>query len=145
MFRLFSLLRIAAQAEGLRWRRTGRGYVIQVMLAAAAGVFALMLLVMLHTAAFAWLAPEQGGVAAALIIAAADLVIAALLGWMAARRAEDPVVVEAERVRDDALRQVGDQATRAAMVLPLLKSQSAKKGLIGAAITAAMVGLMARR
>lgn len=145
MFRLFSLLRIAAEAEGLRWRRTGRAYAIQAALGAAAAAFALMLLIMLHAAAFAWLAPGQGAVAAALIVAAADLVLAALLGWLAARRRVDPLAVEAERVRDDALRQVGDQATRAAMVLPLLKSQSAKKGLIGAALTAAVVGLLTRR
>jgi hypothetical protein len=31
------------------------------------------------------------------------------------------------------------------MVLPLLRSQSAKKGLIGAALTAVVVGLMTRR
>ena len=83
--------------------------------------------------------------AAALIIAAVDLVIAGLLGWLAARHAVDPVAVEAEHVRDDALRQVGDQAARAAVILPVLRSASMKKGLVGAALTAALVGLVARR
>jgi hypothetical protein len=31
------------------------------------------------------------------------------------------------------------------MIMPLLRSQSAKKGLIGAALTAMVVGLVARR
>ncbi len=145
MLRLFSLLRIAAQAEGLRWRRTGRGLAIQAGLVAAAALFVLMLVLMLHAAAFAWLEPDQGAVGAALILAAVDLVLGGLLAWLAARRSEDPVAVEASRLRDDALRQVGDRVGRAAVVLPLLRSQSARKGLFGAALTAAMVGLIARR
>jgi hypothetical protein len=143
--RFTRLLRLAAQAEALRWRRLGRGYAIQAGLAAGAAVFGLMLLVMLHVAALVWLGQGRSGVSAALIIALVDLVLAGLLGWLAARHAADPVAVEAERVRDDALRQVGDQTARAAMVLPLLRSGSAKKGLIGAALTAAVVGLIARR
>lgn len=143
--RLFSLLRLAAQAEGLRWRRTGRGYAIQGGLGAAAAVFGLMLVMMLHLAGFAALARKQGPEVAALIVAGVDLVLMALLGWLAARHATDKVAQEAERVRDDALRQVGDTASRGLMLLPLLRSQSAKKGLVGAALTAAVVGFLARR
>src|SRR5690349_5401629 len=143
--RLVSLLRLAAQAESLRWRRLGRGYAIQAGLGAGAALFGFMLVVMLHMAIFIALARAMAPVWAALIVAGGDLVIAAILGWLAARHAHDPVAVEAERVRDDALRQVGDQTARTAMVLPLLRSQSAKKGLIGAAMTAAVVGLLSRR
>jgi Putative Actinobacterial Holin-X, holin superfamily III len=143
--RLFQLLRLAAQAEALRWKRTGRGYAIQAGLGAAAAIFGLMLLLMLHVAALIWLARGRDPAIAALIVAGVDLVLAAILGWLAARHAEDPVAVEAQRVRDDALRQVSDTTARAAMVMPLLRSQSAKKGLVGAALTAAVVGLLARR
>ena len=143
--RLFSLLRLAAQAETLRWKRTGRGIAIQAALGVAAGLFGLMLLVMLHIAALIWLARDQGGAGAALILAAVDLVIAGILGWLAARHSEDTVQVEAQRVRDDALRQVGDTASRAMMLAPLLRSKSVKKGLIGAAVTAAVVGIISRR
>ncbi|MDO9710154.1 phage holin family protein [Paracraurococcus lichenis] len=143
--RMFQLLRLAAQAEALRWKRTGRGYAIQAVLGAVAAVFALMLVIMLHVAALIWLARGRDPAVAAVIVAAVDLVLAGILGWLAARHAEDPVALEAQRVRDDALRQVGDTTARAAMVLPLLRSQSAKKGLVGAALTAAVVGLMARR
>ena len=143
--RMFQLLRLAAQAEALRWKRTGRGYAIQAGLGAAAAIFFLLLLVMLHVAALIWLARGRDPAVAALIVAGVDLVLVALLGWLAARHAEDPVAIEAHRVRDDALRQVGDRTARAAMIMPLLRSQSAKKGLIGAALTAMVVGLVARR
>lgn len=145
MTRIFSLLKVAAQAEGLRWRRTGRAWAIRAGLAAGAAVFGLLLLFMLHMAAFAWLARGMGAVWAALVVAAFDLVIAGLLGWLATRDTVDPVAVEAEHVRDDALRQVGDQTARAAMILPVVRSRSMKKGLVGAALTAAVIGLIARR
>lgn len=144
--RLIQLLRLAAQAEGLRWRRMGRGYATQAALGAAAAVFALLLLLMLQVAGYAALARSgQGPVYAALIVAAVDLVLAGILGFMAARYSGDHVALEAQRVRDEALRQVGDTTARAAMLAPLLRSQSAKKGLIGAAVTAAVVGLITRR
>ena len=143
--RLISLLRLAAQAETLRWKRTGRGVAIQAALGAGAVVFGLMLLLMLHVAALIWLARGQSGTGAALIIAGVDLVVAGILGWLAVRHAEDPIQVEAQRVRDDALRQVSDTAARAMMLAPLLRSRSAKKGLLGAAITAAIVGFIAKR
>lgn len=143
--RVIRLLRLAAQAEALRWKRLGRGYAIQAVFAVVAAAFALMLLLMLHVAALVWLSDMLGGVWAALIVAFADLVITALLGFLAARRAEDPLAMEAERVRDDALRQVGDQAARAAMLAPLLRTSSVKKGLLGAALTAAVVGLISSR
>jgi hypothetical protein len=144
--RLFRLLQLAAQAETLRWKRTGRGYAIQAGFGVGAALFGLMMLVMLHLAAFEWLAGTSvGPVWSALIVAGADLALAGLLGFLATRSGLDPVAVEAERVRDSALRQVGDQTARAAILRPMLRSASAKKGLFGAALTAAIVGLIARR
>lgn len=144
--RLFRLLQLAAQAETLRWKRTGRGYAIQAGFGVGATLFGLMMLVMLHLAVFEWLAGTSVGPAfGALIVAGADLVIAGLFGFLATRSGLDPVAVEAERVRDSALRQMGDQTARAAIILPMVRSASAKKGMIGAAITAAVVGLIARR
>lgn len=143
--RLVSLLRLAAQAESLRWRRKGRALGIQAGLGAGAALFGLMLLLMLHLALFAFLARRNEPELAALYIAGGDLVLLGLLGWLAAREGHDPVQAEAVRVRDDALRQVGDTTARGVMLLPLLRSQSAKKGIVGAALTAAVVGLLARR
>jgi putative superfamily III holin-X len=144
--RLFRLLQLAAQAEMLRWRRTGRGYAIQAGFGVGAAVFGLMMLVMLHLAAMAWLAETSlGPVGAALVVAVIDLAIAGLLGFLATRSGLDPVAVEAERVRDNALRQVGDQTARAAVIIPMVRSASAKKGLFGAAVTALLIGFIARR
>jgi hypothetical protein len=144
--RLFRLLQLAAQAEALRWKRTGRGYAIQAGLGAGAAVFGLMMLAMLHLAAFSAIAQTNlGPVWAALIVAGADLVLAGLLGFLATRGGLDPVAVEAERVRDNALRHLGDQTARAAIIVPMVRSASMKKGLLGAAVTAALVGLIARR
>lgn len=145
MLRPFRLLRVALEAEGLRWRRSGRGMAIRAGLAATATLFALLLLMMLHAAAWAYLAREQDPVIAALIVAGADFVLLAIFGFLASRESVDPIAIEATRIRDDALKQVGDTAARAAMLAPLLRSGSVKKGLIGAAVTAAAVGLIARR
>lgn len=143
--RLLRLARAAFEAEGLHLRRVARARGIQAALAAAAGIFALLLLAMLHLAAFAALVPEWGASQAALLVAAGDLVIAAILAFAASRAGHDRVAEEALLVRQEAVRQIGDGAARAMVLAPLLKSQSMKKGLMGAALTALAVGLLARR
>lgn len=145
MLRPFRLLRLALEAEGLRWRRTGRGLAIRAGLGAGAALFALLLLIMLHAAAWAYLARDFDPSIAALIVAGVDLVLLGVMVFLATREAVDPIAIEAERVRNDALRQVGETTARAAMLAPLVRSGSLKKGLIGAAVTAAAVGLIARR
>jgi hypothetical protein len=144
--RLFRLLRLAAEAEGLHLRRMGRGYAIQAGLGVAAALFGLMLLAMLHLAIWAALStPERGPAWAAVIVAGGDLVLLGLFGFLARRRPYDPIEVEALRVRQDAMQQVADTGARAVMLAPLLRSQSAKKGLVGAAVTAVVIGLLSRR
>ena len=71
--------------------------------------------------------------------------VATVASFLATRSGLDPVAVEAERVRDNALRQVGDQTARAAVIMPLMRSRSVKKGLFGTAAAALLVGLIARR
>lgn len=145
MLRPFRLLRLALEAEGLRWRRTGRGVAIRAGLGAGAALFALLLLIMLHGAGWAYLARDFDPAIAALMLAGGDLVLLALFAFLATREKVDPIAIEAERVRNDALRQVGETGARAAMLAPILRSGSLKKGLLGAAVTAAAVGLIARR
>lgn len=143
--RLLRLARAAWEAERLHLRRLARARGIQAALFVAALVFVLLLLLMLHLAVFAALARSQGPVGAALIIAAGDLVIAGLFAWFASRAGHDEVAEEALRIRREAVRQLGDGAARAVVLAPLLRSQNAKKGLLGAAVTAVMVGLLSRR
>jgi hypothetical protein len=143
--RLLSLLRVAWDAEALYLRRSVKARAMQAELALAAAAFAALLLLMLHLAAFAWLAETRGPVAAALLVGLGDLVLAGVFALLARRAARDPVAEGALRVRDDALRQLGDGAARVAVMAPLLKAQTAKKGMLGAAMTAMLVGLLSRR
>ncbi len=143
--RLLRLARAAWEAEELHLRRLVRARGMQAGYAAGAAAFLLMLLIMLHLAIFAALLPERGPITAALLVAAGDLVLLVLLGWMASRASRDPVAEEALRVRQEAVRQIGDSAARAMVLAPLLRSQNAKKGLLGAAVTAVVVGLLSRR
>ncbi|MGG5888342.1 phage holin family protein [Falsiroseomonas sp. HC035] len=143
--RLLSLVRAAWQAEGLYLKRTSRSYAIQAGYGAVSAVFALMLLVMLHIAGFAALVPSQGPVWAALIVAAVDLVLAGILGLMARKPPRDAIAEEALALRQAAMRQMGDTAAQAMILAPLLRSQTLKKGAIGAALTAAVVGFFNRR
>lgn len=143
--RLFRLARAALEAEGLHLRRLARARGIQAALGAAAALFLLLLLMMVHVAIFAALVPGRGAVVAALYVAAGDLVIVAALGYAAMRAGHDRVAEEAKLVRQEAVRQIGDGAARMVVLAPLLKSQTAKKGLFGAALTAVVVGLLSRR
>lgn len=143
--RLLSLARTAFEAEGLHLRRLARARGIQLALAATAAVFALLLLAMLHLAVFAALVPGWGAPQAALLVAGGDLVLVAILGFFASRAGHDRVAEEARLVRQEAVRQIGDGAARAMVLAPLLRSQSMKKGLMGAAVAALAVGFFARR
>src|SRR4028119_805949 len=94
--RLFRLLHLAARAETLRWERTGRGYAIQAGFGVGAALFGLMMLVMLHLAAFEWfVGTSVGPVGGALIVAGVDLVLAGLFGFLATRSGLDPVAAGA--------------------------------------------------
>jgi hypothetical protein len=143
--RLLALARAAWEAEGLYLRRLARARGIQAGFAAGAALFLLMLVVMLHIAVFAALVPGLGPVGAALVVAVGDALVMALLLLLASRASRDPIAMEARLVRQAAMQQLSDGAARAAVLAPLLRSQSMKKGLFGAAVTAAVVGLLSRR
>lgn len=143
--RLLDLARAALEAEGLHLRRQARARGIQAALAAAAVIFLLLLLGMLHLAGFAALAPEWGTARAALILAGGDLVIALVLVFAARRAGHDRLAKEARAVRQQAVRQIGDGAAQALILAPVLRGRGLKNGLFGAALTALVLGLIARR
>jgi hypothetical protein len=143
--RLLDLARAALEAEGLHLRRQARARGIQAALAVAAVIFLLLLLGMLHLAGFAALAPEWGTARAALILAGADLVVVLGLALAARRAGHDRLATEARAVRQQAVRQIGDGAARALVLAPALRGGGLKKSLLGAALTALVVGLIARR
>lgn len=143
--RLLSLARAAIEAEGLHLRRQARARGVQVALAVAAMIFAVLLLVMLHLAAFAALQPGWGAAGAALAVAGVDFAIALVLVLAARRAGQDRIAEEARQVRQQAVRQIGDGAARAMVLAPLLRGRSVKTGLMGMAVTALLVGWLSRR
>jgi hypothetical protein len=48
-------------------------------------------------------------------------------------------------VRQEAVRQIGDDAARAMVLAPLLRGRSVKSGLMGVAVTVLLLGWLSRR
>lgn len=101
--RLVQLVEVASRAELLRRKRQVRGVALRAALGAGAAVFALLMLLWLHMTAWRALAGPLGPVGAAFAVVAFDLVLGAVLGWLAARRRTDPAADEAIAVRNTAL------------------------------------------
>jgi hypothetical protein len=101
--RPLSLLKLAAQAETFRWKRTAVSTARMGAWYAVAGVMALAALAMLHVAAFQLLREEFRPATAAGIVALADLVLAGILALVARSAGRDRSVREAEAVRDMAI------------------------------------------
>ena len=97
--RLFQMLSVAAQAEGIVLRREMRGTLRRAGWIAAAFLFVAAAVVTGHVAAIAQLAPLYGVAGAAAMVAAGDLAIAGLLALFARRRI-DPVTEEARALRE---------------------------------------------
>ncbi len=100
------LLEVAAQAELLRLKQEGRRVARNTAMMAAAALFILFALAMLHAAAVAWIATHTGYPAAALWVALGDAVIAGIL-FALGRRKTDPIAMEALRIRRRALAEIG--------------------------------------
>ena len=83
--RILRLARVAAEAEGLRLRCAAQRTVTRAVLGAIAFAFFLAALVFLHIALWYWLRQSLDRPAAALIIGGGELVLAAILGLLAAR------------------------------------------------------------
>ena len=100
--RSLRLLSVAAQAEGLRLKRelalTVRGGVFQ----AAAGIFGVAALILLHISGYSALAEQFGAALAALMVAGVDLLLAGIL-LLLGRRGEDRVANEALQLRQESL------------------------------------------
>jgi hypothetical protein len=119
--RFVRLGKIAAQAEALRWRRLIRRTVTRAVYTAIAAIFALGLLAWLHIAVFFALVPPVGEIWAALIVAGVDLLIAAILGSLAAFSGPDRIEREAALVRDEARSQMAEAAIMTVLVEPVLQ------------------------
>jgi hypothetical protein len=102
--RIVGLVEVASRAELVRRKRQIRGVALRAALGAAAAVFALLMLLWLHSAAWTALAGPLGPVGGAAVVVAFDLLLCLGLGWFATRRRTDPAADEAIAVRNTALR-----------------------------------------
>ena len=103
--RTLRLARIAAEAEGLRLRRRAQRTVVRVALGLIGLMFLGWALVFAHLAVWFWLRESVGWTepGAAIVVAGADLIIAAVLVLLAARSSPGRVEREALHVRQKAL------------------------------------------
>lgn len=113
--RALGLLGLAAEAEAMRVRRVVGARARMLAWQAAAVVFAVAAIALVHVAAFSALAEARGVVTAALVIAAADAMIALVLA-LAARRRYDPVAEDAVALRRALLGRAMGEAARAPLV-----------------------------
>ncbi len=109
------LLRLAAEAEALRIRRGVSSGVHRLAMTAAAALFSLAALGLLHLAAWIALVPEIGAAQAALVLAAADIMLALIL-FLLARPRRDPIAAEAAALRSAMLMQAMSGASLGATV-----------------------------
>ena len=121
--RPFRLARIAAEAEGLRLRGMATRIVTRIGFAVVALFFVLGAVVFAHVAAWYELRIElnQGFLAAAGILGGVDLLLAAILGFLASRSAPSRVEVEALDVRRKAIEGIAGALSLTQLVIPLLR------------------------
>jgi hypothetical protein len=115
------LLRIAAEAEGVRLRGMMARVVTRAVFAVIALFFILGALTFGHIAA--WyeirIALEQSYLATAGILGGADLLVAVILLFLASRSTPSRVEIEAREVRRQALQGIGSAMSLTQLALPI--------------------------
>lgn len=100
--RAFRLLGIAAEAEGLRLKRTAQSSIRSAVMSAVAGVFGIAALIFLHMAGWIALRDLYGQLYASLGVAVADLLLMGVI-LLLGRSRRDPVAEAALAVRQTSL------------------------------------------
>lgn len=113
--RSVELARAAAQAEALYLRRVARRQAMRGAFGAAAAVFGIAILVMLHVLLYVILAGYMRPAVAALIVLAVDLVLAIIFAVLARRNTPDRIEEEAKILRDEALAGLRSSLTLASL------------------------------
>lgn len=136
------LLEVAAQAELLRLKQEGKRVARNAAMMAAAALFVLFALAMLHAAAIAWIATHTGLPAAALWVALGDVILAGIL-FALSRRKTDPIAMEALRIRRRALHEIGTGTVLGDMARIVRRDRPANT--LGGSIAQSLVRAVARR
>lgn len=101
--RTVELAKVAASAEALRLRRVARRQGMRAAYGAGAGVFAIGVLVLLHLVAYHLMVPQLTPLVASLILLAFDILVAAVLGYLALSNKPDSIEDEAKMIRQQAV------------------------------------------
>ncbi len=119
--RTLRLLRVAAEAEGLRLRHMARRTAVRAALGVIGLAFLIGAVVFAHIAAWYWLRLTWAEWPTALMLAAADIVLAAALALLVARSSPGPIETEALAVRQRAWESATGTAPLPAILLELLR------------------------
>ena len=101
--RTVELAKVAASAEALRLRRVAVRQGRRAAYGVGAAVFGIAVFVLLHVVAYNAMVPRLSPLVASLIILAVDLVVAAVLGYLAFSNKPDAVEDEAKMIRQQAI------------------------------------------
>ena len=113
--RTIDLAKIAASAEALRLRRIARRQGMRAAYGAGAAVFAIAVFVLLHVVAYHAMVPRLSPLVATLILLAFDLVVAAVLGYLAMSNKADAIEDEAKVIREQAVVEMRRSVTAMAL------------------------------
>ncbi len=113
--RTLDLAKVAASAEALRLRRIARRQGMRAAYGAGAAVFGIAVFVLLHVVAYHAMVPRLSPLVASLILFAFDLVVAAVLGYLAMSNKPDAIEDEAKMIRQQAVVEMRRSVTTMAL------------------------------
>ena len=119
--RTLRLARIAAEAEGIRLRRRAQRAVVRGVLALIALGFLVAAGVFFHVAGWFWLCERWEPPEAAMIIGGVDIVLAVLVGLLAARSSASRTELEALEVRQRAMESITSTLAISTLATQLLR------------------------
>jgi hypothetical protein len=119
--RTLRLARIAAEAEGIRLRRRVQRNVVRAVMTLIALWFLLAAVVFFHVAGWFWLRERWEAPASAMIVAGVDIVLAGLLGLLAARSSASRTEIEALAVRQRAMESITSTLAVSTLATQLLR------------------------
>jgi len=119
----FRLVRIAAEAEGVRLRGMLSRIVTRAVVGVIAVAFMLGAVVFAHVAAWYWLRMglEQDFLTATGILGGGDLLMAIILGFLASRSTPSRIEREALDVRRKAIQGMAGTLSVAQLAIPLMR------------------------
>ena len=113
--RTLDLAKVAASAEALRLRRIAHRQSMRAAYGAGAAVFGIGVFVLLHVVAYDAMVPRLSPLVASLILLGFDLVVAAVLGYLAISNKPDAIEDEAKVIRQQAIIEMRRSVTTMAL------------------------------